>query len=231
MAKYRLYTDAGEEGGEYAKIFEEEYTNAIHELRQDMLMHEGYKKYLESISADRTHNGYFSIDKKSSRMVDPVTGKKSTETDDVDAYDLILKDKEHLLSFHEPTRFIFSHSALREGWDNPNVFVICFLKQPHYNINTDITRRQEVGRGLRIAAIKQVNDRDNPATVHQTNVLTVVASESYKDFVTALQKDISETLSKDRVLQKQNISLVRLCIRRKERKQLRRTWRKALNFI
>jgi type III restriction enzyme len=191
VAKYRVYTDAGEEGGEYAKIFEEEYTNAINELRQDMLMHEGYKKHLESISADRTHNGYFSIDKKSKRMVDPVTGKKSTETDDVDAYDLILKDKERLLSFHEPTRFIFSHSALREGWDNPNVFVICTLK---HSDNT-ISRRQEVGRGLRIA-VNQIGERqDNPATVHQTNVLTVVASESYKDFVSALQKDISETLS------------------------------------
>ena len=191
VAKYRVYTDAGEEGGEYAKIFEEEYTNAINELRQDMLMHEGYKKYLDSISADRTHNGYFSIDKKSKRLIDPVTGKKSTETDDVDAYDLILKDKERLLSFHEPTRFIFSHSALREGWDNPNVFVICTLK---HSDNT-ISRRQEVGRGLRIA-VNQIGERqDNPATVHQTNVLTVVASESYKDFVSALQKDISETLS------------------------------------
>ena len=191
VAKYRVYTEAGEEGGEYAKIFEEEYTNAINELRQDMLMQEGYKKHLESISADRTHNGYFSIDKKSKRMVDPVTGKKSTETDDVDAYDLILKDKERLLSFHEPTRFIFSHSALREGWDNPNVFVICTLK---HSDNT-ISRRQEVGRGLRIA-VNQIGERqDNPATVHQTNVLTVVASESYKDFVSALQKDISETLS------------------------------------
>jgi len=102
-------------------------------------MHEGYKKHLDSIPVARTHNGYFSIDKKSKRMVDPVTGKKSTETDDVDAYDLILKDKERLLSFDEPTRFIFSHSALREGWDNPNVFVICTLK---HSDNT-ISRRLE----------------------------------------------------------------------------------------
>ncbi|MCW8799989.1 MAG: hypothetical protein OQK71_03575 [Desulfobacter sp.] len=105
--------------------------------------------------------------------------------------DLILKDKERLLSFKEPTRFIFSHSALREGWDNPNVFVICTLK---HSDNT-ISRRQEVGRGLRIA-VNQLGDRqDDPATVHQTNVLTVVAGESYKDFVSALQKDISESLS------------------------------------
>lgn len=191
VTKYRVYNDAGEEGGEYAKIFEEEYNVAVNELKQDLFMHEGYKKHLDGISVDRTHNGYFSIDKKSKRMVDPVTGARSTETDDVDAYDLILKDKERLLSFEEPTRFIFSHSALREGWDNPNVFVICTLK---HSDNT-ISRRQEVGRGLRIA-VNQLGERqDNPATVHQTNVLTVVASESYKDFVTALQKDISESLS------------------------------------
>ena len=191
VAKYRVYSDAGEEGGEYAKIFEEEYQDALNELKRDMFMHEDYKKYLDSIPVDQTHNGYFSIDKKNNRMIDPVTGKKSTETDDVDAYDLILKDKERLLSFDEPTRFIFSHSALREGWDNPNVFVICTLK---HSDNT-ISRRQEVGRGLRIA-VNQLGERqDNPATVHQTNVLTVVASESYKDFVTALQKDISESLS------------------------------------
>jgi len=191
VAKYRVYTDSGEEGGEYAKIFEEEYLDAVNELKQYMFMYEGYRKYLDSISVGRTHNGYFSIDKKSKRMVDPVTGKKSSETDDVDAYDLILKDKERLLSFEEPTRFIFSHSALREGWDNPNVFVICTLK---HSDNT-ISRRQEVGRGLRIA-VNQLGERqDDPATVHQTNVLTVVASESYKDFVTGLQHDISESLS------------------------------------
>lgn len=192
VAKYRVYNETGDEGGgEYAQIFEEEYRNAVNELKQELFMHESYKKYLDGISANRTHNGYFSIDKKSKRMVDPVTGKKSTEADDVDAYDLILKDKERLLSFDEPTRFIFSHSALREGWDNPNVFVICTLK---HSDNT-ISRRQEVGRGLRIA-VNQLGDRqDDPATVHQTNVLTVVASESYKDFVTALQRDISESLS------------------------------------
>lgn len=191
VAKYRVYTDSGEEGGEYAQIFKEEYTSALNERSQDLFMHEGYKQYLDSIPVDRTHNGYFSIDKKSKRMIDPVTGKKSTEADDVDAYDLILKDKERLLSFAEPTRFIFSHSALREGWDNPNVFVICTLK---HSDNT-ISRRQEVGRGLRLS-VNQLGDRqDNPATVHQTNVLTVVASESYKNFVTALQRDISESLS------------------------------------
>jgi type III restriction enzyme len=202
VAKYRVYTDAGEDGGEYAKVFEQEYSSYLSELKQDMFLHEDYKSYLESIPVDQTHNGYFSIDKKTKRLVDPSTGKKSSETDDVDAYDLILKDKESLLSYHgrnddeeskkkKQVRFIFSHSALREGWDNPNVFIICTLK---HSDNT-ISRRQEVGRGLRIAVNQQGERQDNPAMVHKTNVLTVVASESYKDFVTALQKDISESLS------------------------------------
>ena len=192
VAKYRVYTDAGDVGGEYARVFEEEYKDALNELKQDMFMDEDYKKYLDGISPDRTHNGYFSIDKKG-KMVDAVRAAKSerVESTDQSAYDLILKDKERLLSFQEPTRFIFSHSALREGWDNPNVFVICTLK---HSDNT-ISRRQEVGRGLRIA-VNQLGERqDDPATVHQTNVLTVVASESYKDFVTGLQKDISQSLS------------------------------------
>lgn len=191
VAKYRVYTDAGEEGGEYAKFFEEEYQNCISELREDTNLQREYQKYLERDVVSRVHNGYFSIDKKNKRLIDPVTGARSTEADDVDAYDLILKDKERLLSFEEPTRFIFSHSALREGWDNPNVFVICALKHS----DNKISRRQEVGRGLRIA-VNQFGDRqDNPATVHQTNVLTVVTSESYTDFVTALQQDISASLS------------------------------------
>ncbi|MBW2100332.1 MAG: DEAD/DEAH box helicase family protein [Deltaproteobacteria bacterium] len=192
VAKYRIYTDAGEEGGEYAKIFEEEYLDYL--KQPELPFNPDYHKYLNRITASETHNGYFSIDKKSKRLVDPKMNKtemKKGEANDVVAYDLILKHKERLLSFEEPTRFIFSHSALREGWDNPNVFVICTLK---HSDNT-ISRRQEVGRGLRIA-VNQLGERqDNPATVHQTNVLTVVASESYKDFVTALQKDISDSLS------------------------------------
>jgi type III restriction enzyme len=109
----------------------------------------------------------------------------------VDAYDLILKDKERLLSLTEPVRFIFSHSALREGWDNPNVFVICALK---HSDNT-VSRRQEVGRGLRLAVNQQGERMDNPVTVHDINLLTVVASESYKDFVTGLQEDMTKALS------------------------------------
>ena len=189
VAKYRQYIDGVEEPGEYARIFEEEYLECLKEL--GLLHKPEYRKYLDELKVSQTHNGYFSIDNKSKRFINPETGKKSTESDDVDAYDLILKDKERLLSLEEPVRFIFSHSALREGWDNPNVFVICTLK---HSDNT-ISRRQEVGRGLRIA-VNQVGERqDNPATVHETNVLTVVASESYKDFVAGLQKDISETLS------------------------------------
>lgn len=189
VSKYRSYDEAGEQPGEYAQMFEEEYNLQLAEIQtlDDTL----YNRYLKGIATTKTHNGYFSIDKKTKRMVDPETGKKSTETDDVDAYDLILKDKERLLSFDEPVRFIFSHSALREGWDNPNVFVICTLK---HSDNT-VSRRQEVGRGLRLSVNQHGDRMDNPATVHQVNVLTVVASESYKDFVTALQRDVSEGLS------------------------------------
>ncbi|MDO8995746.1 MAG: DEAD/DEAH box helicase family protein [Nitrosomonas sp.] len=189
VAKYRRYDESGENPGEYAQIFEEEYNQHIYEVMT--LEDTPYNRYLKGIQASKTHNGYFSIDKKTKRLIDPETSKKSTETDDVDAYDLILKDKERLLSFAEPVRFIFSHSALREGWDNPNVFVICALK---HSDNT-ISRRQEVGRGLRISVNQDGDRMDNPATVHQINVLTVVASESYKDFVAALQRDISDSLS------------------------------------
>ncbi len=189
VAKYRQYDENGEQPGEYAKVFEEEYSAYLNEVLS--LEDTPYNHYLKGIQASQTHNGYFSIDKKSKRLVDPATSKKSTETDDVDAYDLILKDKERLLSFDEPVRFIFSHSALREGWDNPNVFVICTLK---HSDNT-ISRRQEVGRGLRLSVNQNGDRMDYPATVHDINELTVVASESYREFVGALQKDISDSLS------------------------------------
>jgi type III restriction enzyme len=205
VAKYRCYDEKGETSGEYARMFEEEYTSHLNEVLALDCMDAGgramqgaiaeddmpYNDYLRGIEVSRTHEGYFSIDKKSRRLVDPAIAKKSNETDDVDAYDLILKNKERLLSLAEPVRFIFSHSALREGWDNPNVFVICALKHS----DNSISRRQEVGRGLRLS-VNQYGDRmDNPATVHQVNVLTVVTSESYTDFVTALQRDINESLS------------------------------------
>jgi len=193
VAKYRDYS-ASDEKGEYARIFEEEYIQYLNEMLD--LEETPYIKYLKGITAEKTHSGYFSIDKKTKRDVDPSiakTGENKGLSDDVDAYDLILRKKEQLLKFEEPVRFIFSHSALREGWDNPNVFVICFLKHPDYN--NEVTRRQEVGRGLRLS-VNQAGDRvDHPAIVHDVNVLTVVVSESFKDFVSALQKDISDSLS------------------------------------
>src|ERR1035438_1415041 len=189
VAKYRRYDEAGEQPGEYAQVFEEEYNRQLNEVLT--LEDTPYNRYLKAIEASKTHEGYFSIDKKSKRLVNPNTAARSTETDDVDAYDLILKNKRRLLSFEEPVRFIFSHSALREGWDNPNVFVICALK---HSDNT-VSRRQEVGRGLRLSVNQDGDRMDNAATVHQVNVLTVVASESYKDFVAALQRDIKDSLS------------------------------------
>ena len=191
VAKYRDYS-AADEKGDYARIFEEEYSQYLNEILD--LDETPYIKYLKDIAPAKTHKGYFSIDKKTKRDVDPAVaarGENAGLSDDVDAYDLILKQKERLLSLDEPVRFIFSHSALREGWDNPNVFVICALK---HSDNT-ISRRQEVGRGLRLS-VNQTGDRmDHHAIVHDVNVLTVVASESYKDFVSALQRDISESLS------------------------------------
>lgn len=193
VAKYRDY-DAEDEKGEYARVFEEEYEALKAEYLGELpLEDEAYRKHLDSIDVGATHNGYFSIDKKG-KLIDPkvkARGEFAGLTDDVSAYDLILKDKERLLSFEEPTRFIFSHSALREGWDNPNVFVMCMLK---HSDNT-ISRRQEVGRGLRISVNKNGDRMDHAATVHDINVLTVVASESYKDFVGGLQKEFAENLS------------------------------------
>ena len=189
VVKYRDY-EAEDDKGDYARIFEEEYDDYL--AASELAFDPKYQAYLDNIKTDKTHNGYFSVDKKG-RMVDAqrAAAAEMVESTDADAYDLILKDKERLLSFNEPTRFIFSHSALREGWDNPNVFVICTLK----HTDNEILRRQEVGRGLRIA-VNQYGDRqDNPATVHHTNVLTVIANESYKSFVKAFQKETSDNLS------------------------------------
>ena len=194
VVKYRDYSQADEQG-EYARIFEEEYERLRAEYLSLLPLDGGvYQEYLKGIQVGRTHNGYFSIDKKTKKLTDPsfkTRGEEAGLSDDVDAYDLILKDKERLLSFAEPVRFIFSHSALREGWDNPNVFVMCMLK---HSDNT-ISRRQEVGRGLRISVNQHGDRMDNPATVHDVNILTVVASESYKDFVGNLQREISDSLS------------------------------------
>ena len=193
VAKYRSYDENGDEKlGEYGEIFEEEYNNILNEKLT--LLDTPYQKYLREKCSDvsSVHNGYFSIDKKG-HLIDSKVKRGSEFSDDITAYDLILKNKERLLSFEEPTRFIFSHSALREGWDNPNVFQICTLK---HSDNT-ITKRQEVGRGLRLC-VNQRGDRMDAescgANVHNINKLTVIASESYVNFVGDLQKQIKDVL-------------------------------------
>lgn len=194
VAKYRQYDENGDEVlGEYGVMFEQEYLAILNEYIT--MFDTPYQKYLKSTCSDvsRVHKGYFSIDKKTGRSVDSQLKRGSEFSDDISAYDLILKNKERLLSFDEPTRFIFSHSALREGWDNPNVFQICTLK--HSDSNT--AKRQEVGRGLRLCVNQDGNRMDAQScgdSVHEINTLTVVASESYKTFVTDLQSDIKTVL-------------------------------------
>jgi len=194
VAKYRLYGEDNEKlAGEYAAMFEEEYTKAVSELPELDASDAAWHAYVRRDAASQVHDGYFSIDKKG-RMVDPDvsrTGEESGEAKDASSYDLILKNKERLLSLDEPVRFIFSHSALREGWDNPNVFTICTLKQSDHEIG----KRQEVGRGLRISVDDKGHRTDDPSTVHEINVLTVVASESYEDFAKALQDEMAKALA------------------------------------
>lgn len=193
VVKYRDYSQSDEQG-EYARIFEEEYEQLKNQFLSELPLYEDHQKYLNNIPVNETHKGYFSIDKKTKKLTDPSFKKRGENeglSDDIDAYDLILKDKERLLSFDEPARFIFSHSALREGWDNPNVFTICMLKQS----NNDISRRQEVGRGLRLAVNQNGDRMDDPSNVHDINILTVMSGESYKDFVSNLQREIKQSLS------------------------------------
>lgn len=194
VAKYRQYDENGDEVlGEYGVVFEQEY-NSI--LNDKLTMEEThYQKYLREMCSDEkaVHKGYFSIDKKTGHSIDSQLKRGSEFSDDISAYDLILKNKERLLSFDEPTRFIFSHSALREGWDNPNVFQICTLKHS----DNQTAKRQEVGRGLRLCVDQDGNRMDKEAlgdTVHNVNMLTVIASESYKNFVSDLQSDIKAEL-------------------------------------
>lgn len=190
VAHYRQYDENGNEVlGDFGIMFEQEYTSVLNDyIRLDETP---YIQYLKSIDVHDTHKGYFSIDKKTNRIVNSV--EKRGVCDDISAYDLILKNKERLLSFEEPTRFIFSHSALREGWDNPNVFQICTLKQS----NSEVGKRQEVGRGMRLC-VNRLGDRIDGTVhgvkVHAVNVLTVIASDSYKTFVGGLQKEIKDTL-------------------------------------
>ncbi|OUZ19549.1 type III restriction-modification system endonuclease [Enterococcus cecorum] len=196
VAKYKQYDEAGQAyNGIYAQMFEEEYQDIVEHL-QLRFGDDDYVNYLEQISAESTHAGYFSIDKKG-KMIDSKLKRKETSADDVDAYDLIMKNKELLLDRDpqkSPVRFIFSHSALREGWDNPNVFQICTLKQS----SSEVRKRQEVGRGLRLC-VNQFGDRMDANVlgndVHHVNLLTVIASESYESFAKGLQSEIAEAVA------------------------------------
>ncbi|MBQ9696560.1 MAG: restriction endonuclease subunit R, partial [Oscillospiraceae bacterium] len=196
VVKYREYDAAGQPtNGIYATMFEEEYNNIIREMQREFGDDE-YIRYLERIPADKTHAGYFSVDGKG-KMIDSKVGRKETTSDDVSAYELIMKNKELLLDRdpkRSPVRFIFSHSALREGWDNPNVFQICTLKQS----SSDVRKRQEVGRGLRLC-VNQDGDRMDAnllgSDVHNINVLTVIASESYDSFAKGLQTELAEAVA------------------------------------
>ena len=184
VVKYRDYGESDGKGV-YARIFEDEYSLQVEQYLADPGNGtKQYRDYLRDIDAGLTHNGYFAIDKRTRRLTDP--SKSGNAIGDVDAYGLILKEKERLLSFEEDTRFIFSHSALQEGWDNPNVFVICILK----NGRSRITRRQEVGRGLRLCVNQDGLRVDDDARVHDVNILTVVTGESYEGFVRGLQNEI-----------------------------------------
>lgn len=196
VANYREYDAAGQPvNGKYATMFEEEYQDIVSNL-QLSIGEDDYIKYLNSIKASKTHAGYFSVDKKG-KMINSKVGRKETTSDDVSAYELIMKNKELLLDRdpnRSPVRFIFSHSALREGWDNPNVFQICTLKQS----SSDVRKRQEVGRGLRLC-VNQDGERMDTNTlgndVHNINVLTVIASESYDSFAKGLQTEMADAVA------------------------------------
>ncbi len=196
VVKYKQYDKAGQAfNGIYADMFEEEYADIIETMQRE-IGDDDYIKYLNMISPSSTHAGYFSVDKKG-KMIDSKVGRKETTSDDIDAYDLIMKNKELLLDRNpkkSPVRFIFSHSALREGWDNPNVFQICTLKQS----SSDVRKRQEVGRGLRLCVNQDGERMDVNALgndVHNVNVLTVIASESYDSFAKGLQTELADAVA------------------------------------
>ncbi|MEI3186859.1 MAG: hypothetical protein V8S27_02350 [Lachnospiraceae bacterium] len=196
MAKYRVYDEAGQAtDGIYAQMFVEEYNDIIGNL-QIGIGEDDYMKYLQAIPAEKTHAGYFSIDKKG-KMIDSKVGRKETTTDDVDAYELIMKNKELLLD-RDPKAFSSSlyllPFCLREGWDNPNVFQICTLKQS----SSEVRKRQEVGRGLRLCVNQDGERMDTNVLgedVQNVNVLTVIASESYDSFAKGLQTEIAEAVA------------------------------------
>ena len=198
VAKYKQYDKSGNPiNGIYGEIFEEEYQDIIESMQME-LGDDDYISFVNSIKAGETHQGYFSItrNRKTGKdcFIDSKVTRGSTESSDSDAYDLIMKDKERLLDRKEPVRFIFSHSALREGWDNPNVFQICTLKQS----SSEVRKRQEVGRGLRLS-VNQSGERMDAnllgEDVHHINVLTVIANESYDSFAKALQTELAEAVA------------------------------------
>lgn len=188
VVKYRDY-DRPDEKGEYARYFEKEYQAQLNS-RLISESNPAYVDYLKKYSPDQVHKGYFSIDKKTGHSIDTT---KEDDENNTSAYDLILKNKERLLSFDEPTRFIFSHSALREGWDNPNIFQICTLR----NTNSEIQKRQEIGRGLRIA-LNQNGTRQDLSVLGKeffdVNKLTVIANDSYDNFVRGLQEEYKQNI-------------------------------------
>lgn len=202
---YRLY-EGPESKGKFAKMFEEEYVNVLSEL-QPTFTDEAYLRYLSDPrnAADKVHQGYFSMDKKG-KAVD--SGNKEGENEER-AFDLIMKDKERLLSLDlrekgAQVRFIFSHSALKEGWDNPNVFQICTLK----NSDNETKKRQEVGRGMRLC-VNQNGERQDVDVlgerVFDTNILTVIASESYDDFAKKLQTEMAEACAERPIIISPNL--------------------------
>lgn len=197
---YRVYNTNNANGydlGEYAKMFEEEYSKVLQEM-QPIFNDESYLQYISSIEVNKTHQGYFSRDKKGN-FINCKPEQGTTNSDDVDAYSLIMKDKEALLSLDKKVkgsdvRFIFSHSALKEGWDNPNVFQICTLK----NSDNETKKRQEVGRGMRLCVNQQGERQDEDllgSAVFDTNILTIIASESYEAFSRGLQDEIAQAIS------------------------------------
>ena len=194
VAKYRDHSREDTRGA-YARVFAEEYNSQVTELLGQLASDEtaaNYRRYLTAIPVESTHQGYFSIDRKTGRDIDgdvKRTGDEKGQSTDAAAYDLILRDKERLLSIDEKVRFVFSHSALREGWDNPNVFVLGMLKKS----DNTVSRRQEIGRGLRLSVNQYGERTDDPATVHLINELTVVTDESYTAFVEGLQRELGDS--------------------------------------
>ncbi len=191
---YRIYNSGGGTSkGKYAEIFEEEYNDIVGSLQLLTDDSQEYIEYLKQWKAEEVHNGYFSRDKKGHFIQPSEMELRNESSNDTSAYDLIMKDKEKLLSFDEPTRFIFSHSALKEGWDNPNVFQICTLKDS----DNQIKKRQEVGRGMRLC-VNINGERQDETVLHgrvlEVNELTVIASESYNSFAAKLQTEISEAI-------------------------------------